>query len=275
MISTETERHAPINLAEHVERSPLLSGQTWLTHGVTRRVPGLGLADGNVGYTAPRDEADAWDMRQRWARAIGVGPETLVRVRQLHGNQVHIAERADLDRGAAPDAGQAPIADAIVTQVAGLALSTLHADCLAMLIADPATRTVGAVHAGWRSTVADIAGETVRTLSDAFGADPSDILVWIGPSIGRDQYQVGNEVAAAWNELEVDDPETLAPDGDRWRFDLKLANAALLRRAGVSAANIEISSVCTATETDRWFSHRAQGPLTGRFAAVISINGDM
>ena len=65
----------------------LISAIPWVRHGITRRVRGLGLADGNVGYTAPRDEADAWEMRQRWARAIGIDPSDLVRVRQVHGTR--------------------------------------------------------------------------------------------------------------------------------------------------------------------------------------------
>jgi len=264
-----------VDLSTELERSRLLEGQTWMRHGVTRRVPGLGRAEGNVGYTAPRDEADAWEMRQLWARAVGVDPGTLTRVRQHHGKNVHLATEADLIRGAGPDAGEAPIADSLITNQSDMALCTLHADCLAMLIADPGTRSVAAVHAGWRSTVLDIAGETVRAMSTTFGSRPSDLLVYVGPSIGIDHYEVGEEVADAWNSCGIEDPPALRPYGQKWQFDLKRANALLLRRAGVSASNIEFSTVCTATEEARWFSHRAQGPLTGRFAAIISIVGDI
>jgi YfiH family protein len=274
LISAQSPTEQTIDLAPHVERSPLLLTQRWLTHGITRRVPGLGLADGNVGYTAPRDEADAWAMRQRWAYAIGVSPASLVRVRQVHGNVVHVATEADLARGAAPDATDAPIADSVITNEPNLALTTLHADCLAMLLADPVTRSVAAVHAGWRSTVADIAGETIRAMIDAFGTEPSDVIAWVGPSIGCERYEVGNEVAAAWLALDLASDDILHPAGEKWQFDLKLANAALLQRAGVRETNVEISDICTATDTDNWFSHRAQGPLTGRFAAVISVKGD-
>ena len=265
---------AGIDLAQEVERSKLLATQTWLTHGITRRVPGLGLADGNVGYTAPRDEADAWQMRQQWATAVGVSPTDLVRVRQVHGNAVHIATEADRPRGAAPDASEAPIADALITETPNLALTTLHADCLAILIADPTNHAVAAIHAGWRSTVADIAGNTVRDMRSAFVVNPAELKVWVGPSIGMARYEVGDEVSMAWQEIGPIKPTILRKSGDRWKFDLKQANVYLLRQAGVLYQNIEISDICTASDTDRWFSHRAQGPLTGRFAAVISINGD-
>jgi YfiH family protein len=212
-------------------------------------------------------------MRQRWARAVGVSPESLVRVRQLHGNAVHLATNADLARGAHPNATEAPVADAIITNTPWLALTTLHADCLAMLLVDPVNRAIAAVHAGWRSTVLDIAGETIRSMTAAFGSEPSRVLAYVGPSIGVDRYQVGDEVVDAWAQLS---PSSNAvhdrPNGTY--FDLKLANAELLYRAGVSASNVEISPVCTATDGDHWFSHRGQGHLTGRFAAIIAIAGD-
>ena len=260
-----------VDLARHVERSRLISAIPWVRHGITRRVPGLGLADGNVGYTAPRDEADAWEMRQLWAKAIGVDPSDLVRVRQVHGNAVRIATEQDTERGTHPDAGEAPIGDAMITAEPNVALMTLHADCLAMLVVDLNQRVVGAVHAGWRSTVQDIAGATVREMLATFGSNPEQILAYVGPSIGSERYEVGDEVIDAWRSLPRASDAPVSQYDGTWRFDLKAANAYQLRAAGIQQRHIEVSNVCTASDTDRWFSHRAQGPLTGRFAAVISI----
>jgi YfiH family protein len=260
-----------IDLSDHLERSALLSEIPWIRHGVTRRVPGLGLADGNVGYTAPRDGNDAWQMRQLWARAVGVEPSQLVRVRQVHGSAVHIADASDLARGTHPEASESPVGDAVITSEPGIALSTLHADCLAALIADPVRRVVGSIHAGWRSTVRDISGETVRTMTLAFGSRPEDLIAYIGPSIGIDRYEVGHEVAAAWRAVSDCPDLALHEVSGGWHFDLKRANAQQLTAAGVRPERIEISTVCTASEPDRWFSHRGQGPLTGRFATIIAI----
>lgn len=254
-----------------LERSALLSAFPWIRHGVTRRVPGFGRADGNVGYSAPRDAEDAWTMRQLWAHAVGIDPSQLVRVRQVHGCAVHIADSSDLLRGTRPDASDSPVADAIVTVEPGVALSTLHADCLAMLIADPIQRVVGSIHAGWRSTMLNIAGETVRAMSSRFGSRPDDLIAYVGPSIGVDRYEVGNEVADAWRVACHEPDVALRKVGDSWRFDLKKANAQQLRIAGLVSDRIEISPICTARDSDHWFSHRAQGPLTGRFATMIAI----
>ena len=260
-------------LAGHVERSRLISEFPWVRHGITTRVSGLGVADGNVGYTAPRDESDAWAMRRLWAEAIGIDAAELVRVRQVHGCAVRMATLADTERGAHPEARQAPVADAMITAEPAVALMTLHADCLALLLVDPVARAVGAVHAGWRSTVQNIAQASVDAMTRAFGTEPGNLVAFVGPSIGVERYDVGEEVIDAWNSA-GGDPAAYRKPGGRWQFDLKAANAGQLSELGVPGSNIEISPVCTAVDPDRWFSHRGQGPLTGRFAAIIAISGD-
>jgi YfiH family protein len=272
-VTISAVKHLPAHgLARHVERSRLISKFPWVRHGITSRVPGLGLADGNVGYTAPRDEADAWQMRRDWAQAIGIDPSELVRVRQVHGCDIRIATTADTVRGTHPSADNAPVADAMITNEPAVALMTLHADCLAMLLVDPETRSVAAVHAGWRSTVQNIAGATVDTMRISYGTNPVDLIAYVGPSIGLERYEVGEDVIDAWMATGGSERAVRHSDG-RWRFDLKAANAGQLADAGVSEENIEISPICTASDPQRWFSHRGQGPLTGRFAAIIAITG--
>jgi polyphenol oxidase len=202
-----------------------------------------------------------------------VEPESLIRVRQVHCAEVHVATEADLARGAHPSAAGAPVADAIVTNTPGLALMTLHADCLALLLADPYTRSIAAVHAGWRSTVADIVTATIQSMRREFGTRARDLIAFIGPSIGVDRYQVGSEVVDGWSSLHAR-TDAIRETDDGFRFDLKQANLERLVANGVPRDQIEVSEVCTASNPDDWFSHRGQGALTGRFAAIISIVDD-
>jgi len=247
-------------------------------HGITRRVCGMGIAGGNVGYSPPRDTADAWAMRQSWCNAIGVDAERLVAVAQVHGADVIRVDARHAGQGARPESRRPGSADALITDTPGLPLATLHADCLPIIFVDPDRPAVGVAHAGWRGTVVGIAGATVRAMAEAFGSRPEQLLAALGPAIGPCCYEVGEEVVQAWRAGigEGDDldsragPAVIAQNGRR-HFDLWAANVHVLRRAGLRAERIEAGAVCTRCGGDAWFSHRGQGPSTGRFAAIISL----
>ena len=263
-----------------VWRSPALADIPGVRHAVTGRQPGLGLADGNVGFSPPRDKADAWAMRQRWASASGLDATSLVTLGQIHGAVVHQVQRNDAGRGAMPGSGQIGLGDALITNEPGPVLMTLHADCQALIFVDPGSSrrgpAVGVAHAGWRGTVADVAGETVRAMQAAFGSRPGDLRVSVGPAIGACCYAVGPEVIDAWVQVAgADWRQAVREDGDgAVRFSLHAANALLLRRAGVRPGRLEVSDVCTRCAGEHWFSHRGQGAATGRFGAMIAIMED-
>ncbi|MFM9107053.1 MAG: polyphenol oxidase family protein [Chloroflexota bacterium] len=260
-----------------VLRSGLLSGAAGTVHGFTSRVPGLGTADGNVGYSPPRDQQDAWRNRQAWSDFIGVDPERLVTPGQVHGNVVLEARARDAGIGARPGSGKLGLGDAMMTGESGPVLFSLHADCLPLLLVDPgrnAARAVAAVHAGWRGTVADVAGAAVRAMGEAYGTRPESLLAYIGPAIGPCCYEVGEEVIAAWRETAgADASAAIAAGTARDHLDLQAANTLLLRRAGLREEHIDLAGICTRCEAGRWFTHRGQGATTGRFAAVIAISG--
>ncbi len=255
--------------------SELLSSVPGIVHGITHRVPGMGLADGNVGDTAPRDSADAWSMRQQWGEIIGYDPERLVRTGQIHENNVFVVQEKHVGMGRRRDTPTPGTADAMITQALNVPIMTLAADCLPLLMYDPVQRGVAAVHAGWRSTVMDIAGETVRAMQREFGSDPKDILAFLGPAIGGCCNEVGPEVTAAWRDVARD----LGPLAElavtrpsvKEHFDVPRANTLLLQRAGLLPAHIEVSSICTKCNLDDWFSHRGQGAATGRQGGVIML----
>lgn len=259
-------------------QSELLSSIPGVAHGVTRRVEGLGRADGNVGFSPPRDRDDAWAMRRHWCAALDLVPEHLVTLGQIHGRDIRIATKAHAGYGARPGSTQIGFGDALVTNQIGPVLMTLHADCQPVLVVDPGAGrrgpAVGVAHAGWRGTAADIVGAMLAVMTTAFGTRADDVQVVLGPAIGRCCYDVGEDVVDAWQQTAgANAGEALATDGQRHRFSLAAANALLLNRAGVRAVNIEVSDICTKCNGDHWFSHRGQGAQTGRFGAMISIHG--
>ena len=172
-------------------RSGLLSALPYVRHGLTYRVPGMGKADGNVGLGTPRDREDAWQMRVLWCAGIGVDPERIVTMGQVHGNTVIRVGAGDAGKGARDPGTHIGYGDALITDAPDVVLATLHADCQPILLVDPERPAVAAVHAGWRGTVADVGGATVAAMGDAYGSDPARMLAYLGPAIGPEQNEVG------------------------------------------------------------------------------------
>jgi len=207
----------------------------------------------------------------RVAAQVSCPVSALHRVRQVHGAVVAVVE------GAAPEA--APLeADALITQLPGAALAVVTADCVPVLLADPVSGAVGAVHAGWRGTAADVVGAAVRALGEAFGVAPGDLVAAIGPSIGPECYDVGEELPGAFDRAGV--PSALGhrwfsrqPATGRLHLDLWRANADLLIRAGVAREHIHVAELCTRHHPEWFESYRAEGPNAGRMAAVIVAPG--
>jgi purine-nucleoside/S-methyl-5'-thioadenosine phosphorylase / adenosine deaminase len=260
-----------------LERSALLASLPFVVHAATGRAPGLGRADGNLGYGGGRDREDAWTMRRTWCASAGVDPERIVTCGQVHGAHVIRVAAADSGRGARPES-QIGIGDAMIANEPGPVLLSLHADCLPIFFADPGGAgrlpAIGVAHAGWRGTTAGVAPATVAAMAAAFGTAPGDLRVWLGPCIGGCCYEVGGDVVAAWRAIGGAEADAALRSGDgRTIFDLREANRLLLRRAGVPAEQIDVSAACTRCQPERWFSHRAQGPATGRFGAIIALRG--
>jgi YfiH family protein len=210
------------------------------------------------------DASDGWT---RTAAAVGCAADALHRVRQVHGAAVHLV-------GAAAPAGPSrPQADALVTATPGQALAVVTADCVPILLADPVIGAVGAVHAGWRGTAADVTGATVGAMARHWDVPPARLVAAIGPSIGACCYDVGDELAEAFAAAGHDAAARARWFGrdanGRLRLDLWVANRDLLVRAGLSTANVHVAGLCTKTHL-RWFeSYRAEGASAGRLAAII------
>lgn len=208
-----------------------------------------------------------------WAKAagsVGCPVSRIGRVRQVHGADVRVVRAADLAADASADAP--PAADAAVTCDPGVAVAVVAADCVPMLLADPATGAVAAVHAGWRGTAANVAGATVATLTREWGVNPSALIAAIGPSIGACCYAVGPELLTAFAQA-GHRPDAIAQwfsqDNDRLVLDLWTANRDLLLQAGLRPDHIHVSGLCTQTHIDVFESYRADGAAAGRMAAII------
>ena len=203
-------------------------------------------------------------------QALGFDIEDLVFTRQTHTDIVRVVGAENRGEGLFREVE--PECDALVTNTPGVVLAAFTADCTPILLQDPVTGAVGAVHAGWRGTVADIAGKAVRAMAEQFGARPEDIRAAIGPNIGVCCFETHTDVPDAVRAVLGEEAEGfIVPAGEKFRVDLKGVNAALLRRAGVR--HIEISCDCTACQPERFWSHRRVGNDRGSLAAIIVCEG--
>ena len=161
-------------------------------------------------------------------------------------------------------------ADIILTDKQHVTLFMRFADCVPILVHDPVKGVIGVSHAGWLGTVRDVAGATVKAMGRRYGSKPADVVACIGPSIGPDHYEVGQDVIGQVRQtFGAESERVLQPHPSSVHFDLWKANRILLERAGVN--KIELAGICTACHTDDWFSHRAEKGKTGRFGALISL----
>lgn len=157
--------------------------------------------------------------------------------------------------------------DALITDLKGVVLCILTADCVPILLYDRHKEVVAAIHAGWKGTKAQIASKTVQKMVENYGCDPKDIIAGIAPSIGRCCYEVGKEVA----EHFFDTPEGFTRSGEKYMLDLPFINREQLLAAGLKEENIEMSHTCTACDVERFFSYRKEQGCSGRFMSMIGL----
>jgi polyphenol oxidase len=218
----------------------------------------------NVGGTVGDDLTRVRANRNLSLKALGCSPDSVFDVWQVHSADVvcAIAPR--------PDSESVRQADIILTDKPELTLYMRFADCVPILFHDPRKGVVGVAHAGWMGTVRDVATASVNAMQKQYGSNPADIIAGIGPSIGPDHYEVGADVILQVMQKFGDDSELLLRSHNgKVHFDLWKTNQLLLERAGVG--QIEVAEICTACNTNDWFSHRAEKGRTGRFGALITL----
>ena len=166
-------------------------------------------------------------------------------------------------------------ADGLITNVPNLPLFAYGTDCCVITLYDPTSRSIGAVHAGWRGTASGIALKAAVSMMSCYGADPYTLRAAIGPSIGKCCFETDSDVADAFFALL--DPamdERIEKRGDKYHIDLKAINRLWLLRAGIDPSRIDVHPDCTKCHPERYWSHRAMGDRRGGMAAMICLTED-
>ncbi|HID56571.1 TPA: peptidoglycan editing factor PgeF [Candidatus Poribacteria bacterium] len=209
----------------------------------------------NLGSHVGDDPEKVRGNRKRFALATDIDLESLRLPRQIHSAECIVLTKPDESIGEC---------DGVITDLKGIALGVLTADCAPILLVAPSFGVVGVAHAGWRGTLAGIAKNALELMIGRFKVDPSDCLAVIGPSIGRCCYEVSEALASKFRSR-------FGPQVVSGRHvDLPLANALSLVRMGVPEGRIWICRSCTACREDIFFSHRRDG-LTGRMLSLVVL----
>jgi purine-nucleoside/S-methyl-5'-thioadenosine phosphorylase / adenosine deaminase len=251
-VETHTESSPDSSRVEIIRAWPDAS----VCHGFIGRAGGVStgtFASMNLSYWVGDDERA---VDTNWDRLRHEVPELklVARLNQVHGNVVHAATR--------DTAALRPPGDGIVTAEPGVMLGVFSADCVPILMIDSKRKIAGALHAGWRGVIADIADSGVRAMTQ-LGAHTSDIRAAMGPSIGHCCFEVdadlgdrfGNEIVGARNHTRAGRP-------GKAFIDLRAVVRDQLERAGLAPTNIASVGPCTRCSSDRFFSRRAAGGKT-------------
>lgn len=292
--NAEKKRSRPDNRLQLLQ-SKDLKKIPWLVHGFSTRPGGLtdcyGEPSLNLGFTKDDSREHVEANRRRFLQELGAAsqaqPRPLITNRQIHSDIIHVV-RGD-------NHGQLA-GDGLITNSTGVLIAVLTADCLPVLLVDKEKKVVGAFHAGWRGTVQRIAEKGVGAMRNEYGSQPEDIYAAIGPGIQSCCYCVGEEVKTQFesqfayagdlfHEVQATDPvrekypllflNARAPGhGDlcvKLHLDLSDANRRQLQSVGVPDKQIAVLGECTACNTRKFFSHRAEKGHTGRMLAAIGI----
>lgn len=209
----------------------------------------------NLGINTEDDSDNVDANRQRFFRAIKADAFGFASSHQVHGTEVLHATAA----------GRYDGYDALITNQPGLLIGVTVADCVPILIYDPAHQAVAAIHAGWRGTVGGIVTKTLETMQQQFGTVGAQCYAYVGTCIDETTFEVGEEVAGQF------DPEFVHvnPISNKPCADLKATNVRLLSGFGIPTNQIGISGFSTVLNNDEYFSYRAEAGQTGRMLAVI------
>jgi hypothetical protein len=257
-----------------------------ITHGIFTRNTGVStdpFRSLNISFGVGDDDLNVRRNREIISKCLN--EEDLVFADQVHGSRVMVfskdnnhpitfdsdlceeVEPSEIFRKQMgvnhPDSEHKPVGDALVTNVRKKVLVIQVADCQSIIMYDPVRQVVANVHSGWRGSINNIIGLTIKVMNKSFGCNAGDIVAGIGASLGPCCAEFVNY------EKEIPKKYWKYKDNND-HFDFWSLSCDQLCRAGVLIDNVNLSRLCTKCNIDRFFSFRGEGD-TGRFASVIGL----
>lgn len=242
-----------------------------IVSGITTKYNGVSKAPFNslnMGLHVGDKPEDVVQNRQLLAEAIQFPLDKWVLGEQVHGTEIAVATKSEAGRGSRELTDSLPSVDGLITNEKGMLLAAFFADCVPLYFIDSKSEWIGMAHAGWRGTVADMAGKMVEALCTN-GADRKSIQAMIGPCISKNRYEVDDYIVKQIPE--EFQAKVLLPSGsDRYYLDLQMLNRLYLLQAGIQDVNILTAAYCT-YDSPEFYSHREDQGKTGRMIGFIGM----
>ena len=221
------------------------------------------------------DDLEAVQRNQQLlCTALHIEKEQLIIPYQTHSVNALVIDKEFLQQNAEKRNEQLQNIDALITQEKSVCLCVSTADCTPILLYDRKQQVIAAIHAGWRGSVNYIVRKTLEQMQHLYNTQGEDIFAAIGPCIGFDAFEVGDEVYDAFkqNDFPMEYISGWKPETHKWHIDLQMANSVQLIDFGVPTEQIDICDICTFTHYEKFFSARRLGIKSGRILSGIFMN---
>ena len=247
----------------------------FIKHGFSTKHGGVStghLESMNLSFKQNDSEANVRENYFRICKAIDITLESLVFSAQEHNTVIQKVDAQHRGRGFTKPLNCSNI-DGMITNTNDLTLVTHYADCVPLYFVDMKKKAIGLSHAGWRGTVGEIGPKTITAMKNEFDSNPEDIIVGIGPAIGKCCFEVDQNCYAAFLKLDkINLTECMIEKSNhKYMIDLIKINQNLLIKAGIPSQNITAANICTCCHHDYLYSHRAAKGQCGRSAAFLSL----
>ncbi|AFN73390.1 Multi-copper polyphenol oxidoreductase laccase [Melioribacter roseus P3M-2] len=207
----------------------------------------------NMSYNVGDDEYRVKENRKAFFGYLGIESEKVAYQKQIHSDIIKVVRKG----------GFAGESDAMITTEPGVALAISSADCIPIFLYDKKNNLIAGAHSGWRGTKSNILGKTLDFLVSNFNSSVDSLFVYLGPSISKENYEVGPDVASQFKE------KYLSVINGKYYLDLRSVCIDVLYDFGVPDSNVEIYEGCTYKEKELLHSYRRDGKLSGRALGVI------
>lgn len=258
-----------------------LSELEFIHHGFSTRLGGVSTGhyeSMNLGFNRGDSKENVMTNFKKICQALDIDIKNLVLSNQTHTTNIRKVGKANIGEGIFKQT-EIKNYDGMVTDETDVFMVTYYADCVPLFFADKINKVVALSHAGWKGTLEDMAGTTVRLMQEKYNTNPKDIYVGIGPAIGKCCFEVHCDVGDLFLNPEFENESLITSKivngTKKYNINLPEINKRKLILAGVLKENIETADICTSCNSDWLFSHRASKGKRGSMCAIMGITKDV